>query len=171
MDMLRLIPVLIILGTTFCASAQQQGISEKIHLETSGATKDNRGEDNKEFYEQTRTLLLGLSIGKRSIIQMGVAKSRIGNEEILEFPLLFRYQASERISTYAGAQIQLFQALNNGDGASFNGFAPTIGVDVKFSPYWDGGVQFVMPTRGNSAAPQVNYERSQLLRLRTGIKF
>lgn len=142
MDMSRLLALLIILGTTFCAAAQQQGTPEKIRVETSGALHDNRGEDNKEFYEQTRTLLLGLSIGDRSMLLTGVAKSRVGNQEILEFPLLFRYQTSQSIRTYAGAQIQLLQRRNNGDGNLFNGFLPTAGIDVQFTPLWDGGVQF-----------------------------
>ena len=151
--------------------AQEEPLSEMISVQTSGAAKGNRGEVNKEFFGQTRTLLLGLSIGTKSTLQTGISRSRVGNEEILEFPILYRHQVTETISAYGGVQAQFSRNLNDGISPSFIEFSPTIGVDVQFTPIWDGGVQFVMPLMNNSAVPKVNYERTQPIRLRTGIKF
>lgn len=149
----------------------QKEQSEAMSIPSSGVVKDNHGELNKEFYEQTRTLLLGLSLSNRTSLQMGISKSRVGNEEILEFPLLFRYQVIQRLSAYAGVQTQLVRRLDTDNAPLFNGFSPILGVDIEFTPQWDAGVQFVLPTPSTNSAPQMNFERTQPLRLRTRIKY
>lgn len=168
--MKRSISFLLIVLSSVYALTQIKN-TELITLKSSGVIKDNRGELNKEFYEQTRTLLLGLSLSNRTSLQMGISKSRVGNEEILEFPLLFRYQVIKGLSAYAGVQTQLIRRLDTDNAPLFNGFSPTLGVDLEFTPQWDAGVQFVLPTFSGDSAPQMNFERTQPLRLRTGVKF
>ena len=124
----------------------------------------------KEFYDQTRTLLVGTSLGYKSSLQGGISRSRVGNDEVVEFPLIFRYQATKGISAYLGVQGQVVRGLDT-SGLMFTEFAPTMGIDVQFTPEWDAGIQFMAPVYQNSAAPAVSYELSHPIRLRTGIKF
>lgn len=150
------------------AQKEAQGL---FNITSSGAINKNRGELNKEFYEQTRTLLLGLSLGKKSSLQAGVSKSRVGNQEILEFPLLYRYQVTDAISVYGGFQTQLSRSLNTSEGALWSHFSPTIGLDVQVTPSWNGGIQFVTPRQNQNTIPKVNFENTPSLRLRTGVKW
>lgn len=141
-----------------------------LDIKAVGAIANNVGELNKEFYDQTRTLFVGTSVGYKSMIQMGISRSRVGNDEVLEFPLIFRYQATKGISTYMGLQGQVVRGLNT-SGAMFTELSPTMGIDVQFTPEWDAGIQFFTPVYKNDAAPALNYELSHPIKLRTGIKF
>lgn len=157
--------------TTIISQTASEARESMIEVEARGAIMSNRGETNKEFFGQTRTLLLGVRIGERGTLQTGVSRSRAGNEEILEFPVLYRHQITESISAYGGVQGQFLRSVDASSSSGFMELAPTIGIDVQFTPAWDAGVQFVMPVFENNAVPSLNYERSQPIRLRTGIKF
>ncbi len=142
----------------------------RFSLNSIGAIPSNVGEPNKEFYDQTRALLVGTSLGFKSSLQGGISRSRVGNDEVVELPLIFRYQVTKGISAYLGIQGQVVRGLDTSE-LMFTEFAPTMGVDVQFTPEWDAGIQFVAPVYQNNAAPAVSYVLSHPIRLRTGIKF
>lgn len=162
--------LLILFASIISAQNTTTTAEPRFSLNSIGALPSNVGEPNKEFYDQTRTLLVGTSLGYKSSLQGGISRSRVGNDEVLEFPLIFRYQATKGISAYLGVQGQVVRGLNT-NGAMFTELSPTMGVDVQFTPEWDAGIQFVAPVYKNDAAPALNYELSHPIKLRTGIKF
>ena len=162
--------LLILCASIISAQNTTTTAEPRFSLNAIGALPSNVGEPNKEFYDQTRTLLVGTSLGYKSSLQGGISRSRVGNDEVVEFPLIFRYQATKGISAYLGVQGQVVRGLDT-SGLMFTEFAPTMGIDVQFTPEWDAGIQFMAPVYQNNAAPAVSYELSHPIRLRTGIKF
>lgn len=143
-----------------------------LRFEIRGAAAHNGGEGTNEFYGQYRSAIVGLRLSNKSELQTGITKSRVGNQEILEFPLLFRYQVSEKLSTYAGAQVQIYRGLDGPSVTpSLREFPTTIGVDYQFTKAWDTGIQFVIPVIENKIIPEGNFQLSHPIRLRTGVKF
>lgn len=136
-------------------------------LDFQGAINNNRG-TQAEYFEQRRTVLYGLTLTDRSKVQVGISKTRIGNDEYLEFPFLFRYQAAENLSVYGGVQATFSRNATQGDTPRFKVLQPTIGLDYDITPAWDAGIQFMIPTSLESTIPDIGV---QPLRLRTGIKF
>ncbi len=160
----------ILLTSVISAQSTTTSAEPRFTINSVGALPSNVGELNKEFYDQTRTLLVGTALGFKSSLQGGISRSRVGNDEVVELPIILRYQAAKGISAYLGVQGQVVRGLN-GSELMFTEFAPTMGVDVQFTPEWDAGIQFVAPVYQNNAAPAVSYELSHPIRLRTGIKF
>lgn len=124
----------------------------RFSLSSIGALPSNVGELNKEFYDQTRTLLVGTSLGFKSSLQGGISRSRVGNDEVVELPLIFSYQATKGISAYLGVQGQVVRGLDTSE-LMFTELASTMGVSVQFTPEWDAGIQFMAPVNQNNAAP------------------
>ncbi len=158
--------------STVLSQTETQFSRYELDLETKGVLKDNRGEINKEFYDQYRSLLVGLRISDRSKVQTGLNVARSGNQDLVEIPLIFRYQVAEKLSIYGGGQLQISgNRAASAQKNSFNNLSVTTGLDYQFSKSWDAAVQFVLPVLENSNAPNTTFELSQPIRLRTGVKF
>ena len=108
-----------------------------IDIETKGANASNAPDDNKEY----KTALIGLSLSTKSKIQIGLSTHRIENDDILELPLLYKYQATESLSIYGGAQLQFARGVHasktsiNHLQTSFN-----TGIDYQINLHWDASI-------------------------------
>lgn len=137
-------------------------------IETRGAINSNRSFDDSEYFGQYRAVLVGFSVGTYSKLQTGISVARVENNEVIEIPLFYRFQVMESLSTYAGAQIQFVRGVGS---PLYRESSATMGVDYQLKNNWDAGIQFVIPFDENGNAPQENFNFSQPIRLRTGIKF
>jgi hypothetical protein len=143
---------------------------ETVTIETTGASISGQVDVQNEFYGQYRGVFIKTGLSPRISLLAGLNHSRISNNDFLEFPLLFQYQATPKLKVFAGPQLGVTRDRNTGEfkqgGVSF-----TVGATYNFTENWDASIQFMNPTiqkKGFDAqAPML----SSPIRMRTGFKF
>jgi len=168
---MKLYVFFIIVLLSYNLFSQNTSSEPLIDIETKGANASNAPDDNKEYYAQYKTVLIGLSLSTKSKIQIGLSTHRIENDDILELPLLYKYQATESLSIYSGAQLQFTRGVH-ASNTSINHLQTSFntGIDYQINSQWDVGIQFIAPIN-NGALPENDFNTPNPLRFRTGFKF
>jgi len=161
-----------LLSSVFFAQNVNKASDFNLFIQTYGATASNVPEGNTEFFGQHRTVLVGLTLIEGTSFQTGISSSRVGNDELIEFPFLFRYDATEALSLYSGVQLQFIRGISS-SATSFmrKETSFSIGADYQINKNWDSGIQFLAPLNRNDKAPSKKFDILKPIRLRTGIKF
>lgn len=136
---------------------------ERYIIETSGASISQQDGDQSEYYEQYRGVYIKSKLSPTISLLAGLNQSRIGDDDFLEFPLLFQYQAIPQLELFAGPQLEAVRDRTTGViGLREKSF--TVGATYDFTKNWDASIQFLQPMIQTGNAPNK-------VRLRTGIKF
>ncbi len=143
---------------------------ETVTLETTGASISGQVDVQNEFYGQYRGVFIKTELSPTISLPAGLNHSKIDNNDFLEFPLLFQYQATPKLKLFAGPQLGLTRDRNTGEfkqrGVSF-----TAGATYNFTENWDASIQFTNPMIQNEGFDMQSPLLPSPIRMRTGFKF
>lgn len=165
--MSKTIVVVIIIFISVLSYAQNK---EGYTVETSGASISQQKEDQSEYYEQYRGVFIKSKLSPTISLLAGLNKSRIGDNDFLEFPLLFQYQAIPQLKLFAGPQLEAMRDRTTG-ATKLRKKSFTIGATYDFTRNWDASIQFLQPMNQTGNIEKINLLTPNKIRFRTGIKF
>lgn len=161
-----LVSVIMIFMTMLCYSQNKEAGT----IETTGASISQQKEYQSEYYEQYRGVFIKSELSPTISLLAGLNQSRINNNDFLEFPLLFEYQATPKLKLFAGPQLEAMRDRDIGTiwakEVSF-----TAGATYNFTESWDASIQFIRPMIQKEGFDRASPLLPSPIRMRTGFKF
>lgn len=135
------------------------------HHITTGLLRLAKEEYLGEYYGQIKESQKALKLSKKTRILYGVVQSRIENIDILEFPVLFKFQATERINVSVGPEVAFIRDRNDGNFL-LQRASLTSRMYYYITKQWDASIELSVPIIERKFTIQ-----SHPIEVRTGIKF
>ncbi len=143
---------------------------ERYTIETTGASISGQVDVQNEFYGQYRGVFIKTRLSPTISILAGLNHSKINNNDFLEFPLLFQYQATPQLKLFAGPQLGAVRDRGTGT-ISVREVSFTVGATYNFTENWDASIQFTNPMIQNEGFDMQSPLLPSPIRMRTGFKF
>ncbi len=160
------VSVIMIFVTMLCYSQNKEAVT----METTGASISGQVAIQNEFYGPYRGVFIKSELSPTIRLLAGINHSRIKNNDFLEFPLLFQYQATPQLKLFAGPQLGAMRDRDTGTirvrEVLFN-----VGATYNFTESWDASIQFIQPFIQKEGLETSSPLLPSPIRLRTGFKF